>query len=72
MEKTDREITNQFFTTQSILLAPQEKKAFENIVGKGESAGNQKCNHNVFYSLPHKFQFLHQNYFDVCKCIEFG
>ena len=29
------------FTTQSLLLTHLEKKAFENIVGKGENAGNQ-------------------------------
>ena len=29
------------FTTQSRLLTPLEKKAFENIEGKGENAGNQ-------------------------------
>ena len=28
-------------TTQSRLLIPLERKAFENIVGKGENAGNQ-------------------------------
>ena len=29
------------FTAQSQLLTPLEKKAFENIVGKGENAGNK-------------------------------
>ena len=29
------------FTTQSRLLMTLKKKAFENIVGKGENAGNQ-------------------------------
>ena len=32
---------NCIFTTQSRLLTPLEKKAFENIVGKGENAGHQ-------------------------------
>ena len=27
--------------------------------------------HNVFSSSQHKFQFLSQNYFVVCKCFEF-
>ena len=27
---------------------------------------------NVFYSSQHKFQFLHLNYFVVCKWFEFG
>ena len=34
------------FTTQSRLLTPLEKKAFENIMGKGENAGNQ---HFLFF-----------------------
>ena len=28
--------------------------------------------HKVFYSSQHKFQFLSQIYFVVCKCFEFG
>ena len=32
---------NLLFTTQSRLITPLEKKAFENIVEKGENAGNQ-------------------------------
>ena len=35
---------------------------FENIVGKGENAGN-----NVFYSTQPKFQFLSHNYLVFCK-----
>ena len=31
----------ELFTTQSRLLTTWKKKAFENIVGKGENAGNQ-------------------------------
>ena len=40
-----------------------DKKAFENIVGKGENAGNQhfllflQCFHNVFHTSQHKFHF---------------
>ena len=37
------------------------KKAFENIVGKGENVGNQL-----------KFQFLGYIYFVVCKYFQFG
>ena len=33
--------TDKPITTQSRLLTPLEKKAFENIVGKGENTGNQ-------------------------------
>ena len=40
----------QLFTTQSQLLTTQCKKAFENIVGKGENAGNQH-----FLLLPQCF-----------------
>ena len=63
------------FTTQSRLLTALEKKAFENIVGKGENAGVTSIFsffHNVFYSSQRKFQFLTHNYFVVCKCSEFG
>ena len=43
------------------------RKTFENIVGKGENAGN----HNVFSPPMKKFQFLGHIYFVVCKCFEF-
>ena len=39
------------FATQSRLLTPMEKKAFENIMGKGENAGNQH-----FLLFPQCFQ----------------
>ena len=39
--------------TQSRLLTTLEKKAFENIVGKGENAGNQ---HFLFF--PAMFSFI--------------
>ena len=39
--KICRFVKSQFFTTQSRLLTTQGKKPFENIVGKGENAGNQ-------------------------------
>ena len=34
-------VKSELFTTQSRLLTTSEKKTFENIVGKGENAGNQ-------------------------------
>ena len=42
------------FNTQSQLLMTPWKKAFENIDGKGENAGN----HNVFYPMKDKFHVL--------------
>ena len=39
-------------------------KPYENIVGKGENAGN----HNVFYLSRNKFQLLDHIKFVVCKC----
>ena len=65
----------QRFTTQSRLLIPLEKKAFENIEGKGENAGNQHfllCPKCFFTLSQHIFQLLRQNYFVVWKCFEFG
>ena len=55
-------------------LTPLEKQAFENIVGKGENAGNQHFLffRNVFYTSQHEFQFLSHIYFVVCKCFPFG
>ena len=47
------EITKKPFTTQSRLLTPLKKKAFENIVGKGENAGNQH-----FLLFPQCFLFF--------------
>ena len=39
-------------------ITPRDKKAFENIVGKGENAGNQHflLFPQVFYPSMHKFQ----------------
>ena len=61
------------YQTISTLTNPIEKP-FENIVGKGENAGNQhfSFSHNVFYPTINKFQFLTHFYIVVCKCFEFG
>ena len=45
------------------LNTPGKNKAVENIVRKGENAGNQHFFHNFFY--------LSHGYFVVCKCFEF-
>ena len=55
-------------------LTPLEKKAFENIVQKGENAGNQ---HFLLFKLhfllfPTQISFSSHNCFLVCKCFEFG
>ena len=42
-----RLVKSKLFTIQFRLLMTLEKKPFENMVGKGENAGNQ----NVFYSI---------------------
>ena len=42
-----------------------EKEAFENIVGKGENAGNQH-----FLLFTQCFQFFSYVYFVVCKCFQ--
>ena len=44
----------------------ETRSLFENIVGKGENAGNH-YSHNVFYPSQSKFQFLSRIYFVVCK-----
>ena len=52
---------------------PEKKEAFENIVGKGEKAGNQhfllfpQC----FLPSQKQFLFLRCNYFVICECFEF-
>ena len=51
---------------------PLRKKAFENIVGKGENAGKQ-----LFFLFPQccppfQFQTLSHIHFVVCKCFQFG
>ena len=49
-----------------------KKKAFENIVGKGENAGDQ---HFLLFPqcfLPVPKQILSLIYFVVCKCFQFG
>ena len=50
-----------------------DKKTFENIVGKGENAGNQhflflpQC----FFMSQNKLKFFSHVYFVVCKCFQF-
>ena len=46
----------ELFTTQSGFLMPVGKNPFENIVGKGENAGNQhfSFSHNVFSTIKYK------------------
>ena len=49
-----------------------EEEAFENIVGKGENAGNQhylfpKC----FYSIKEKLHNLSHYEIIICKCFRF-
>ena len=65
----------QLFTTQSQLLTTLREKAFENIVEKGENAGNQ---HFLLFPqcfLPFSKQIsifgIHM-YHVVCKCSQFG
>ena len=61
-------------TTHSRFLTPPKKKSLENIVGKGENAGNQHflLFPHVLYPSQHKFLFLSHYYFVVCKCFELG
>ena len=68
---------NRLFTTQSQLPTinnPEEKKPFENIVGKGENAGNKH-----FLLFPQCFSILSKTLvpnlvakFVVCYCFQFG
>ena len=53
---------------------PLGKKAFENIVRKGEIAGtsNFSFSHNVFYSIKDRNYHFCYIYFVVCKCFQFG
>ena len=55
-----RAIFNLPFTTQSRLLTPMEKKPFENIVRKGENAGNQHflLFSQCFLPVPRKISVL--------------
>ena len=50
------------------------KKPFENIVGKGENAGNQHFLLCPQCFLPSQVEFLFISYIYnvVCKCFEFG
>ena len=60
---------------KSQLLTTLRKKAFENIVGKGEYAGNQHflLFPTMFSTLPKlDFGFLKPIYFAICRCFQFG
>ena len=48
------------YQTKSLVLMSFKKKPFENIVGKGENAGNQHfvLFHNVFYPIKDRDQHL--------------
>ena len=65
------EALNLYFTTQSRVLMTPWDMSFENIVGKGENAGNQhflffpQC----FYPSLHKFKFFIHINFIVCKML---
>ena len=62
------------FPIETRLLTTLRKKPFENIVGKGENAGNQhfllfpQC----FLTFPEQFSVFGHIHFVVCKCLEFG
>ena len=60
-------------STQFRLLTILRKKPLENIVGKGENAGNQ---HFVLFqqcfNLIKGRNHLSYTYFVVCICIQFG
>ena len=44
---------------------------FENIMGKGENAGNhQNFSHNVFYPIKDSTGHMKCNYFVVCKSLK--
>ena len=68
-----RLVMSKLITTQSQLLAPLEKRALENIVGKGENAGSQHFFLFPPYFLPFLAQIsiLSHDYVVVCKCFEF-
>ena len=62
------------FFTQSWLLMTLRKKPFENIVGKGENAGNQHFSffHKGFYPIEDRNHLFSNIKFVVCNCFEFG
>ena len=61
----------QYLIFQQCFSSPM--KAFENIVGKGENAGNQHFllfPHNVFYPFQTKFQNLNYIEFVIYKSFQ--
>ena len=56
------------------LTTTLKKKAFENIVGKGENAGNQHFPlfQECFLPVPRQISILSHIYFVVCKNFQFG
>ena len=55
-------------------LKSQRKKSLEDILGKGENAGNKHFlfSQNVFYLSKNRFQIFSQIYFFVCQCFQYG
>ena len=51
-----------------------KQRACENIVGKGENAGNQHflLSHNVFSPIRDRNRHFSNIEFVVCKCFQFG
>ena len=66
------DIYNYPFTTRSRLLTALKKKAFENVVGKGETADNQHFLIFPQFFLPYVRETIRNRYFVICKCFEFG
>ena len=62
------------FTRQSRLIATPRKKAFKNIVEKGENDSNSIFAFPliVFVHFPIKFSVFRRIKFFICKWFEFG
>ena len=70
MHKTHMQ--NSLFTKQSWPLMTMRKEVFENILGKGENAGDQHflLFLKMFSTIPEKFQFFSRINVIPCKCFE--
>ena len=60
------------FQFENLLFGKRLKNPLENIVGKGENAGNQNLSPNLFYTSLNKIPSLSHIYFVICKCFQFG
>ena len=62
------------FTAQSRLITTLRKKPFENIVGKGENAGNQHFLIFLpyFLPIPQQISIFSHIYFVICSCCQVG